>query len=643
MQLKVTLPDGSEHRVAEGTLVANVLQSQGGGAIPDRSIVAAKVNGRLVDLSRPLQEDSYVEPVSLDSQEGLEVLRHSSAHLMAQAVKTLYPEVQVTIGPAIEDGFYYDFKRGAPFTPSDLDKIETIMQDLAKDDLPYERLEVRREEAIEIFRKMGEEYKVEILEGIEEERVSLYRQGNFLDLCRGPHLPSTGAIRAFRLTGVAGAYWRGNERNEMLQRIYGTAFPTKEELKAHLALLEEAKRRDHRVLGKELDLFSVSQDVGPGLVLWHPKGARVRHVIETFWKEEHYRAGYELVYSPHLAKIGLWELSGHTDFYRENMYSPMDVEGQDYLVKPMNCPFHVQIYKSHLRSYKDLPLRWAELGTVYRYERSGVLHGLLRVRGFTQDDAHIFCRPEQLEDEVANVIDFTLYILRTFGFQEYQIFLSTRPQKFVGTLENWEAATSALARAVEGKGLRYTVDLGQGVFYGPKVDIKIRDSLKRSWQCSTIQVDFNLPERFDLNFTGPRVGLERPIMIHRALMGSIERFLGCLIEHYAGAFPLWLSPVQVQILTISDRHETYAREVETLLKQNGLRTRLDLRTEKLGYKIRSAEKEQVPYVVVLGDRELETRKVSPRAKKKGVLKPMDPEEFMQMVLNEQRQQMGGAS
>lgn len=643
MELKVTLPDGSERLVPVGTVVADVLKSHNGEAKRGHSVVAAKVNGRLVDLSRPLQEDCRLEPVPVNTPEGLEVLRHSSAHLMAQAVKTLYPEVQVTIGPAIEDGFYYDFKKESPFTPADLARIETLMRELARKDLPYERMEASRPEAIDIFRRMGEEYKVEILKGIEDETVSLYRQGDFLDLCRGPHVPSTGTIRAVRLTGVAGAYWRGDERNEMLQRIYGTAFSTTEELEAHLALLEEAKRRDHRVLGKELDLFSVSQDVGPGLVLWHPKGARVRHVIETFWRQEHYRAGYELVYTPHVAKIGLWERSGHTDFYRENMYSPMDVEGQNYLVKPMNCPFHVQIYKSRLRSYRDLPLRWAELGTVYRYERSGVLHGLLRVRGFTQDDAHIFCRPEQLEDEVTGVIDFTLFILRTFGFHEYEVFLSTRSEKFVGRLENWEHATSALARAVERKGLPYTVDPGEGVFYGPKIDIKIRDSLKRLWQCSTIQVDFNLPERFDLSFTGPQGEFEPPIMIHRALMGSMERFIGCLIEHYGGAFPLWLAPVQVEILTVSERQETYAREVEALLKKDGLRTHLDLRTEKLGYKIRSAEKEQVPYVLVLGDKEVESRIVAPRAKKRGVLPSMNPEEFLQMVLEEQRNQMGGAS
>ena len=457
----------------------------------------------------------------------------------------MFPAAKPAIGPAIDDGFYYDFDMDSPFTPEDLTAIEKKMSEIIKKNNPFVRKNIPKKDAIDLFKKMGEDYKVELISEIADEEMSIYEEGGFVDLCRGPHVFSTGAIKAFKLLSIAGAYWRGNEKNKMLQRIYGTAYDSKEKLKEHLDFLEEVKKRDHRKLGKELDLFSVSEDIGPGLILWHPNGAIIRKTIEDFWRDEHYKADYKLLYSPHIAKLNLWQKSGHLDFYRENMYSPMEIEGVDYELKPMNCPFHISVYKSSLRSYREFPVRYAELGTVYRYERSGVLHGLLRVRGFTQDDAHIFCREDQMEDEILNILDFTLFILKTFGFDSYDVYLSTRPEKYVGTQENWEKATNALRQALEKKGLSYQVDPGEGVFYGPKIDIKIKDSLNRYWQCSTIQVDFNNPERFDINFRGSDGKDHRPIMIHRALMGSLERFFGVLIEHYAGIFPLWLAPVQI--------------------------------------------------------------------------------------------------
>ncbi len=601
------------------------------GAAPGGDLVAARFNGALVDLATSLEEHGQLEGVSVESPEGLEVLRHSTSHVMACAVQELFPDVKVTIGPAVENGFYYDFDRETAFTPEDLVLIEKRMKEIISRDEPFERMVLPRDEVVELFRDKGESYKLELLEDIDDQHVSLYRLGGFTDLCRGPHLPSSKRIKAFKLTGVAGAYWRGDERRPMLQRIYGTAFPDKKALKEYLKLVEEAKKRDHRKLGRELDLFSISDEVGPGLVCWHPRGAKVRTLIEDFWRAEHTRNGYELLYTPHVAKLQLWETSGHTGFYRENMFSTMDVEEQNYQLKPMNCPFHIQIFKSRLRSYRELPKRWAELGTVYRYERSGVLHGLLRVRGFTQDDAHLFCRPDQLEEEVRRVIDFTLFILKTFGFERFDVYLSTRPEKHVGSLDNWEQATDALKTALEEAGLGYTVDPGEGVFYGPKIDIKIRDSLGRQWQCSTIQVDFNLPERFEMHYVGEDGARHPVIMIHRALMGSLERFFGCLVEHYNGAFPVWLAPEQVILLPITDRAHQYAEEVVASLTEEGFRVQSDLRNEKLGLKIREAQLARIPYMLILGDKEVEERTLSVRTRSGENLQGVTLEAFLSRI------------
>ncbi len=574
--------------------------------------VVLKKDGRLVDLASILKDGEKAEVVFLGDPEALEVLRHSTAHLMAQAVKHLFPEAKVTIGPAIESGFYYDFDVSEPFTPEDLKKIEKEMKKLAQQKIPIVREVISKDEAIKMFREMGEDYKVEIIEEIPDSKVSIYRQGDFVDLCRGPHLDHTGKIKYFKLLSVAGAYWRGDEKNKMLSRIYGTAFFTKDELNKYLKFLEEAKKRDHRKLGKELDLFSFNEHIGPGLVLWHPRGARIRRIMEDFWVNEHYRNGYELLYTPHIAREELWQISGHLDFYSDHMFKGMEVESQKYLVKPMNCPFHIQIYKTKKRSYRELPLRWAELGTVYRYEKSGVLHGLLRVRGFTQDDAHIFCTPEQLEDEIIEVIRFSLMILRTFGFEDFHVFLSTRPEKYVGTLDNWERATEALKLGLENAGLNYDIDPGEGVFYGPKIDIKIKDSLGREWQCSTIQVDFNLPDRFEMIYIGSDGKEHRPIMIHRALMGSFERFFGTLIEHYAGAFPMWLAPEQVVVLPLSEKFDSYAREIHQQLLASDIRSHLDNRSESLGYRIRDNQKKKVPVMVIVGEKEQQNNTVSLR-------------------------------
>lgn len=568
-------------------------------------------------------------------QADLETLRHSAAHLMAQAVKRLYPETRVTIGPVIEDGFYYDFERPTPFVPEDLEKIEQVMREIAKDDLPIVRKEIPKEEAISMFSAMNERFKTEIIGGLPVgEPISVYTQGEFTDLCRGPHVASTKAIKAFKLLYTSASYWRGDERNAVLQRIYGTAWRTEKELKVYLNRLEEAKKRDHRKLGKELDLFTISDDIGPGLILWHPKGARIRYIIEEFWKKEHYKNGYELVYTPHTAKVDLWKTSGHMDFYRENIFSPMDVEGREYVMKPMNCPFHIQIFSSRLKSYRDLPVRLAEFGTVYRYERSGVLHGLLRVRGFTQDDAHLFCRPSQLEEEIRKVLAFTLFILRCFGFNEYKVFLSTRPEKFVGSETDWEKATSALKYALEKTELAYEIDPGEGVFYGPKIDIKIKDSLNRFWQVSTIQVDFNLPQRFDISYIEEDGQRHQPIMIHRALMGSLERFFGCLIEHYAGAFPVWLAPAQVILLPITDSQHAYVEEVAEKLMREEIRVEKDLRNEKIGFKIREAQLNKIPYMIVLGDKEVVSKKVAVRKRKSTETRVLDLEEFIREIKTE---------
>lgn len=615
MQITITLPDGTHRQVPTGCTVQEALESS--GIHLDSQIFAAKVNGGAVDLSKPLTQDAIVEPLSFSSSDGREVYRHSSTHIMAQAVKELFPTAQVTIGPALEDSFYYDFAFDRPFTPEDLEKIEARAREIARRNLPISRRELSKSEAIEYFKALGEHYKVELIEGFPEgEPISAYSQGEFVDLCRGPHLPSTGYVKAFKLLSTGGAYWRGDERNPMLQRIYGTSFPSQDELDAYLKNLEEIKRRDHRKLGKELDLVTIQDEIGPGLVLWHPKGAAIRLLIENFWREQHIKDGYQLVYSPHVARLDLWKTSGHVDYYKENMFASMKVENSEYQLKPMNCPYHIMIYKSHLHSYRDLPIRYGELGTVYRYERTGVLHGLLRVRGFTQDDAHLFCRPDQLEEEVSRVLDFTFFMLRTFGFSEFEVFLSTRPKESVGSDEHWTLATQALEGALKSRGIAFTVDVGGGAFYGPKIDIKIKDALGRSWQCSTVQVDFNNPERFDLTYISEEGKPHRPIMVHRALLGSIERFIGILIEHYAGAFPTWLAPVQAKILPISAKHHEYAQRVHAQLVEEGYRIEMDLRNEKIGLKIREAELAKVPYMLVVGEREAQNGTVSVRGRNK---------------------------
>ena len=564
------------------------------------------------------------------NQIDLETLRHSCAHLMAQAVQELFPGTQVTIGPVIDDGFYYDFSRDKAFVPEDLEKIEKRMKEISAQDLKIVRSEIPREEAKKKFGDMGEKFKVEIIDSIDsDEPISVYSQGDFSDLCRGPHVESTKQIKAFKLLHTSAAYWRGDERNPVLQRIYGTAWNTEKELRVYIKRLEEAKKRDHRKLGKELDLYSVSDEIGPGLILWHPKGARIRHLMEDFWKKEHFKNGYEMVISPHAAKVDLWKTSGHTEFYKENMFSNMDIEGKEYVMKPMNCPFHIQIYKNKLRSYRDLPVRFAELGTVYRYERSGVLHGLLRVRGFTQDDAHLFCRPAQIEEEITKVLELIVYVLQSFGFFEYKIYLSTKPDKYVGSDEGWENATQALENALNNKKLDFEVDPGEGVFYGPKIDIKIKDSIGRYWQVSTVQVDFNLPERFDISYIEEDGQRHQPIMLHRALMGSLERFFGCLVEHYAGAFPLWLAPVQVVLLPITDNHMGYADEVAQRLEELGIRVEKDLRNEKIGFKIREAQLQKIPYMVVLGDKEVDSQTLAVRKRRSKETRTLDFESFLE--------------
>jgi len=602
------------------------------------NLAAIKINGELRELSAEIDAPAELEPVSLDSPEGLPILRHSAAHVMAEAVKDLFPGVKVTIGPAIKNGFYYDFDYERAFEPNDLPAIEKRMAEIIEKDLPFIRSEVPRSEALEFFKSQGEPYKVELIEDLAEDTVSLYKQGNFTDLCRGPHLPSTGRIKAFHLTTVAGAYWRGDERNPMLSRIYGVAFADEDSLAAHLKNLEEAKKRDHRRLGRELDLFSINEDLGAGLILWHPKGGTIRTIIEDFWRQEHYKAGYEIVYSPHIGRAKLWQTSGHLDFYRENMYSPMDIEGHEFFIKPMNCPFHIMIYRSRIRSYRELPLRWAEMGTVYRYERSGVMHGLLRVRGFTQDDAHIFCRPDQIEDEVLSCLDLTLHLLRSFGFHEYDVMLSVRDperkEKYIGDDDMWEMAEGSLVKALERRELSYKREEGEAVFYGPKIDIKIKDALGRAWQCTTIQFDFNLPERFDMTFIGKDGREHRPYMVHRALLGSLERFFGILIEHYAGAFPIWLAPVQAILLTITDRNIPYGEELHGNLFNAGIRVDKDFRNEKLSFKVREAQMKKIPYMVVIGDKEMESGTVTVRLRDGRNLPPMSPDELITKITEE---------
>jgi threonyl-tRNA synthetase len=615
--VKVTLPDGSSREYPNGVTPAEVAASIGKRLAKDA--IAAKVDGAWVDLDRPIEHDAAVTIVTPATPDGREVLRHSTAHVMAEAVTDLFPGARYAIGPAIADGFYYDFElpEGRHFTDDDLARIEDRMREIVAADQPFVRDEVDRAEGLRLF--ADQPYKVEIIERVDPEDssevgegqvISVYRnprgdgQGDFVDLCRGPHVPSTKRLGAFKLMKVAGAYWRGDEQRPMLQRIYGTAWESPDALEAHLHELEEAERRDHRKLGAELDLFSFPPELGAGLALWHPKGATVRRIMEDFSREEHERAGYQLVFTPHLAKAQLWEKSGHLDFYAENMYPPMELdEGTRYYPKPMSCPFHMLIYRSHIHSYRELPLKLFELGTVYRYERSGVLHGLLRVRGMTQDDSHIFCEPSQIVEVLRDLLDFVLYVLRTFGFSEFEADVSTRPEdRSVGSDDDWELATHALFEAIESSGIPYEVAEGDGAFYGPKIDIHLRDAIGRRWQLSTLQVDFQEPQRFELNYVGADNERHQPIMIHRALFGSIERFFAILVEHYEGAFPAWLAPVQVTVLPVADRHDAYALRIADRLRAEGFRAEfVDATADSLGARVRRAKVQKVPYVLVVGD------------------------------------------
>lgn len=562
-------------------------------------------------------------------------MRHSTAHVMAAAVSRLYDNVRLDIGPSTSDGFYYDFDLPGRLSTEDFPGIEEEMSKIVAEDLPFERIVVSREEALRKLNEQGQNYKIDRLSDIPDgEEITFYRCGEFMDLCRGPHLESTGQIKAFKLTALAGSYFRGIETNPMLQRIYGIAAQSEKEIRKELERIEEAGKRDHRKLGRELDLFSVQEDVGPGLIHWHPQGARVRCIIEDFWRKRHFRAGYEMLFTPHIGRASLWETSGHLDFYRENMYSSMDIDGMEYFVKPMNCPFHIQVYRSRKYSYRDLPLRWAELGTVYRYEKSGVLHGLLRVRGFTQDDAHIFCTPEQIEDEVREALTFALGMLKTFGFSDVSAYLSTRPEKAVGEASRWEQATASLEAALKSQHIAYEVDKGGGAFYGPKIDLKIKDALNREWQMGTIQFDFNIPERFDMTFVGPDGREHRPYMVHRALLGSIERFFGILIEHYAGAFPVWLAPEQVRVIPLTEDQLKYAAEIEGILRASDMRTSVDRKSEKVGAKIRRAHAEKVPYMLILGPKEVEQKLVSVRSRVGNKQEEMSLDEFLSRLKTE---------
>ena len=629
-KIKVTLPDGSAESYHPGETVGGIIASQGGDTLA--SVVAARVNGEMVDLNRPVEEDASIELVDISSADGLGVLRHSISHIMAQAVQDIFEGVKVTIGPSIEDGFYYDFEYSDTFTPEDLEKIEKRMREIVSADHPFSRREMSRQEAISFFKDRGESYKVELINDLPDDitDVSLYSQGEFVDLCRGPHIPSTGMVKAFKLLSVAGAYWRGNEQNKMLQRIYGTGFATREELDEYLRAIEEARKRDHRKLGRELDLFQMNDEAGPGLIIFHPKGALLRTIIEDWEKKEHLKRGYDIVMGPQILKVDLWKKSGHFDHYRENMYFT-EVDEQAYGIKPMNCLAHMLIYKSKIRSYRDLPLRYFELGTVHRHEKTGVLHGLMRARQFTQDDAHILCTPDQLNAEIRAIADLVDYAMGVFGFG-YEVELSTRPEDSIGSDRDWELATAALKLALEDNAIRYDINEGDGAFYGPKIDFKLKDALGRKWQCATIQCDFALPERFDLSYIGADGEKNRPVMLHRVILGAIERFMGVLIEHYAGAFPVWLSPVQASILTVTDNHIPHGEEVYNRLVEAGVRCERDFRNEKLGYKIREGQMQKVPYMLVIGDREVESGTVSPRQRDGGKnLGAMEIDAFVEIV------------
>ncbi|MBM7583323.1 threonyl-tRNA synthetase [Caldicoprobacter guelmensis] len=630
--VNVVLKDGSVRQYPEGTAIADIVNDISKKLA--KSAVAAQVNGRTVDLSAKVYEDCNLNILTFDDDEGKKVFWHTSSHIMAQAVKRLFPDAKLAIGPAIDNGFYYDFDVEKPFSPEDLQAIEEEMNRIVEEDLTLERFVLPREQAVEFMKERGELYKVELIGDIPEEaEISFYKQGDFVDLCSGPHLPSTGMVKAIKLLSVAGAYWRGDEKNKMLQRIYGVSFPKKSQLDEYLQRLEEAKKRDHRKLGKELDLFSLHEE-GPGFPFFHPKGMIIRNILEDFWRKEHYKRGYQEIKTPIILNRDLWVRSGHWDHYRENMYFTK-IDGEDYAIKPMNCPGSMILYKRKVHSYRELPLRVAELGLVHRHELSGVLHGLMRVRCFTQDDAHIFMLPEQIKDEILGVIDLVDYFYGIFGFK-YHVELSTRPESSMGSDEDWERATNALREALEAKGLEYKVNEGDGAFYGPKIDFHLEDSIGRTWQCGTIQLDFQMPERFDLTYVGPDGEKHRPVMIHRVVFGSIERFIGILIEHFAGAFPTWLAPVQVRLLTITDRTNAYAEEIAQKLRDADIRVETDLRNEKIGFKVREAQLEKIPYMLVLGDKEQESGTVAVRARGRGDLGAMSLEQFMNMILEEIR-------
>jgi threonyl-tRNA synthetase len=621
-EITVKLADGEKKSFPRGMRLLD---------FSDQDAIAAQVDGVTVDLSRTLEKDASVAFIPAHSKKGMDILRHSAAHVMAQAVKELFPSVKLTFGPATESGFYYDFDYERPFTPEDLEKIENRIAEIVEQNVSFVRREVSKEEAISIFQEKGETYKIEHLQDLPDQ-VSLYSQGTFTDLCEGPHVPSSGKIKAFKILNVSGTYWRGDARNQVLQRVYGTAFPDQKALDDYLHMLEEARKRDHRKLGKDLDLFSLQDEAGPGLVIYHPKGALLRTILEDFEKREHLKRGYQIVIGPQLLRLDLWKQSGHFENYRDKMYFTK-VEDAEYGIKPMNCLAHMLIYKTQIRSYRDLPIRYFELGTVHRHEKSGELHGLLRVRGFTQDDAHILCRPDQLNDEIYAILDFVDDVMKVFGF-EYEMELSTRPEKSIGSDEDWERATQALLFALKGKGLVFDINEGEGAFYGPKIDVKLKDALNRRWQCATIQVDFAMPERFDLTYVGSDGERHRPVMLHRVILGAMERFIGVLIEHYAGAFPVWLSPVQAILLTVTDRHIPYAESVSQELLRKEIRVERDFRNEKLGFKIREAQLQKIPFMLVIGDREEKEGTLSPRKRSGEAMKAMRVEEFISQVRSE---------
>ena len=628
--IKVTLKDGSIKEYDEGISIREVAESISAGLA--RVALAGEVDGEVKDLSYKLEKDCSLNLLTWDDDGGKLAYRHTTSHIMAQAVKRLYPDVKLAIGPAIDNGFYYDFDTDKPFSIEELDAIEKEMANIIKEDYPLERFTLPREEAIRFMEEKGESYKVELIKDLpEDEEISFYRQGEFVDLCAGPHLPSTGKVKAFKLLSVAGAYWRGNEKNKMLQRIYGTAFSKKSELDEYLFRLEEAKKRDHRKLGKELDLFDILEE-GPGFPFFMPKGMVLRNQLEDFWRKEHQKRGYQEIRTPIILNEDLWHRSGHWDHYKENMYFTKIDEG-NYAIKPMNCPGGMLVYKRRLHSYRDLPQRMAELGLVHRHEMSGTLHGLMRVRCFTQDDAHIFMTPDQIKDEVLGVIDLIDYFYGVFGFK-YHVELSTRPENSMGSDEEWELATDALKNALEAKGMNFKINEGDGAFYGPKIDFHLEDSLGRTWQCGTIQLDFQMPERFDLSYIGPDGEKHRPVMIHRVVFGSIERFIAILTEHFAGAFPVWLSPVQVKILALVEKHHPYVLELQQILSEKGIRVEADLRNEKIGYKIREAQMEKVPYMIVIGDKEMESRTVAVRSRKEGQLGSMSIDDFINKITDE---------